>query len=184
MNFSSATFLLTFLPVFLLVYYCVPRAWKNIWVLLASIFFYSWGAPRFIFLLLGTTLLDFFLVKKMDAQEEKHTRKLYLCISLILNLGLLAYFKYSNFFVENINAALSAMGISPIPWVEVVLPIGISFYTFESITYVVDVYRRVHKPLHNFWDYQLYIILFPKLIAGPIVRFHSIADQITSLPKQ
>lgn len=179
MNFSSATFLLTFLPVFLLVYYCVPRAWKNIWVLLASIFFYSWGAPRFIFLLLGTTLLDFFLVKKMDAQEEKHTRKLYLCISLILNLGLLAYFKYSNFFVENINAALSAMGISPIPWVEVVLPIGISFYTFESITYVVDVYRRVHKPLHNFWDYQLYIILFPKLIAGPIVRFHSIADQIT-----
>jgi alginate O-acetyltransferase complex protein AlgI len=96
-----------------------------------------------------------------------------------MNLGLLFYFKYSNFFIENVNAFLGLLGFSAIKWTKLVLPIGISFYTFETITYVVDVYRGVHKPLKNFWDYQLYIILFPKLIAGPIIRYHDLADQIT-----
>jgi alginate O-acetyltransferase complex protein AlgI len=102
-----------------------------------------------------------------------------LTLSVSVNLGLLFYFKYSNFFVENVNAVLSVFGTGNISWTKLVLPIGISFYTFETITYVVDVYRRVHKPLHNFWDYQLYIILFPKLIAGPIIRYHELADQIS-----
>lgn len=106
-----------------------------------------------------------------------------LLLSVTVNLGLLVYFKYSNFFVENINAVLSSVGVGEIPWVKLVLPIGISFYTFETLTYVVDVYRRVHKPLKNFWDYQLYIILFPKLIAGPIIRYHEISDQITNRDK-
>jgi len=99
-------------------------------------------------------------------------------VSLSINLGLLFYFKYSNFFVENVNKVITHMGIHAISWTKLILPIGISFYTFETITYVVDVYKRIHKPLRNFWDYQLYIILFPKLIAGPIIRYHDFAGQI------
>jgi alginate O-acetyltransferase complex protein AlgI len=106
-------------------------------------------------------------------------RRLMLSLSVSINLGLLFYFKYSNFFIENVNSFLSVFGSTNITWTKLILPIGISFYTFETITYVVDVYRRIHKPLHNFWDYQLYIILFPKLIAGPIIRYHQLADQIT-----
>ncbi len=179
MVFSSIVFLLFFLPAFLLTYYLADKKYKNIIILLFSIFFYSWGAPRFIFVILGTTFLDFHLVKWMSATKNQMHRRLMLTLSVSVNLGLLFYFKYSNFFIENVNSVLSVFGGSNIHWTKLVLPIGISFYTFETITYVVDVYRRVHKPLHNFWDYQLYIILFPKLIAGPIIRYHDLADQIT-----
>jgi len=163
----------------MLVYFCVSKRYKNAVILVGSIFFYAWGAPKFIFVILGTTLLDFYLVGWMDRVANERHRKLMLLFSVTINLGLLVYFKYSNFFIENVNAALSVFGDTQIHWTKLVLPIGISFYTFETITYVVDVYRRVHKPLTKFWDYQLYIILFPKLIAGPIIRYHELADQIT-----
>lgn len=179
MVFSSIVFLLSFLPVFLITYYLVDQKYKNLVILVFSIFFYSWGAPRFIFVILGTTFLDFHLVKWMSMTKKQLHRRLMLTLSVSVNLGLLFYFKYSNFFIENVNQLLSVFGNSHIEWTKLVLPIGISFYTFETITYVVDVYRRVHKPLHNFWDYQTYIILFPKLIAGPIIRYHDLADQIT-----
>jgi alginate O-acetyltransferase complex protein AlgI len=178
MVFSSIVFLLYFLPIFLITYYAVPEKYKNIVILFFSIFFYSWGAPKFIFVILGTTFLDFHLVRWMWHTQNQIHRRLLLTLSVSVNFGLLFYFKYSNFFIENINSLLSIFGNSNIQWTKLILPIGISFYTFETITYVVDVYRRVHKPLEKFWDYQLYIILFPKLIAGPIVRFHEIADQI------
>lgn len=178
MVFSSIVFLLYFLPVFLLTYFLVPKKFKNTLILIASIFFYAWGAPKFIFVILITTFLDFHLVKWMDKTSSVTKRKLMLSLSVFINLGLLFYFKYSNFFIENVNEALSVFGVNNIHWTKLVLPIGISFYTFETITYVVDVYRKTHKPLTNFWDYQLYIILFPKLIAGPIVRYHDLADQI------
>lgn len=179
MVFSSVVFLLYFLPIFLIVLFAVPYQLRNVVILLFSVFFYSWGAPKFIFVILGTTLLDYFLVGWMDKQTNQFRRTLALTLSVGVNLGLLFYFKYSNFFIENINALLGSAGLAPIAWTKLLLPIGISFYTFETLTYVVDVYRRVHKPLRNFWDYQLYIILFPKLIAGPIIRYHDIADQIT-----
>lgn len=179
MVFSSITFLVYFLPVFLLVYHLVPHAYKNAIILLASIYFYSWGGPKFVFVILGTTFLDFFLVNAMHNQKTQKEKTLFLIISLCLNLGLLFYFKYCNFFIENINAVLG----TEIAWLKVALPIGISFYTFESLTYVVDVYRGIHKPLKNFWHYQTYILLYPKLIAGPIVRYHDIADQITNREK-
>ena len=179
MVFSSIVFLLYFLPVFLITYHFTDKKYKNLVILLFSIFFYSWGAPKFIFVILGTTFLDFHLVKWMSHTQKKLHRRLMLTLSVSINLGLLVYFKYSNFFIENVNSLLSVFGASSIQWTKLVLPLGISFYTFETITYVVDVYRRVHKPLHNFWDYQLYIILFPKLIAGPIIRYHDLADQIT-----
>ena len=172
MVFSSIVFLLYFLPAFLITYYLADKRYKNIVILLFSIFFYSWGAPRFIFVILGTTFLDFHLVRWMSQTRKKLHRRLMLALSVSINLGLLFYFKYFNFFIDNINYVLSIFGDYHIHWVKLVLPIGISFYTFETITYVVDVYRGVHKPLDNFWDYQLYIILFPKLIAGPIVRYH------------
>ena len=179
MVFSSITFLIYFLPIFLLLYHLVPHKYKNALILIASIYFYSWGGPKFILVILGTTCLDYFLVKAMNNQKTQSAKTRFLIISLCLNLGLLFYFKYCNFFIDNINAAFG----TKITWLEVVLPIGISFYTFESLTYVLDVYRGIHKPLKNFWHYQTYILLFPKLIAGPIVRYHEIADQITNREK-
>jgi alginate O-acetyltransferase complex protein AlgI len=180
MVFSSIVFLLYFLPVFLITYYLVTEKYKNWVLLLFSVFFYSWGAPKFIFVIIGTTYFDFQIVKYLSNSENQTRKNVLLFFSVFLNLGLLFYFKYSNFFVENINSFLSVLGVQQIKWVELILPIGISFYTFETITYVVDVYRKVHKPLVNFWDYLLYIILFPKLIAGPIVRYHELADQISN----
>jgi alginate O-acetyltransferase complex protein AlgI len=163
----------------MLVYFVADKNYKNTILLIASIFFYAWGAPKFVFIILLTTFIDFHFVKWMDNLTNEKKRKFLLLLSVSINLGLLFYFKYSNFFIENVNEALSIFGIKQIHWTKFVLPIGISFYTFETITYVVDVYRRVHKPLTRFWDYQLYIILFPKLIAGPIIRYHDLADQIT-----
>lgn len=120
----------------------------------------------------------------MDNSVGEKKRQLIMMMSISMNLALLFYFKYCNFFIDNANSFLSALHIKPIRLLDVVLPIGISFYTFESLTYVVDVYRRVHKPLKNFRDYQLYIILFPKLIAGPIIRYHEIADQLSDRSSQ
>jgi len=179
MVFSGITYLVYFLPVFILLYHLVPHRFKNAVILIASIYFYSWGGPKFIFVILGTTFLDFLLVNAMQNQKTQKSKRKFLIVSLCLNLGLLFYFKYCNFFIENINAILG----TEISWLKVVLPIGISFYTFESLTYVIDVYRGVHKPLKNVWHYQTYILLFPKLIAGPIVRYHDIADQITNREK-
>lgn len=178
MVFSSSIFLFIFLPIVLSLYFIVDKKYKNIILLLSSIFFYSWGAPKFIFVILGTTFVDYFFVRQLCESETKFKRNLFLILSLSINLGLLFYFKYCNFFIENINVILGGIGVKEIVWLKLVLPIGISFYTFESLTYVIDVYRRVHAPLKNFWEYQLYIILFPKLIAGPIIRYHDIADQI------
>jgi alginate O-acetyltransferase complex protein AlgI len=178
MVFSSSIFLFYFLPIFLLLYYVVNAKYKNIVILFSSILFYAWGAPNFIFVLLGTTFIDFHLVKWMDSAQSQRKRRLILTMSVSINLGLLFYFKYCNFFIENVNSLLSVFGSSNLKWTQLALPIGISFYTFETITYVVDVFRKVHKPLKNFWDYQLYIILFPKLIAGPIVRYNEIKDDI------
>lgn len=178
MVFSSIAFIFYFLPVFLLLYYMADKKYKNTVILAGSIAFYAWGAPQFIFVLLGTTIVDFYVVKLMATKERKQARRALLCVSVCINLGLLIYFKYSNFFVENVNMVLKHLGMHSVEWTKLVLPIGISFYTFETLTYVFDVYRGVHKPLKNFWDYQLYIILFPKLVAGPIIQFHDFADQV------
>lgn len=180
MVFSSVIFLTVFLPIVLLLYFITPKQFKNIYLLIASVLFYSWGAPKFIYAILLTTTLDFYLAKRIYKSIKPIERKLALILSLSLNLGLLFYFKYFNFFIDNLNTLLNLGGGGELPLLEIVMPIGISFYTFESITYLVDVYRKVHAPLKNFWDYQLYILFFPKLIAGPITRYHEIADQIDS----
>lgn len=178
MVFSSSIFLFYFLPIFLLVYNLSKTEYRNYILLLASIFFYSWGAPKFIFLILASTIIDFYIVKKLHFSTKELNRKVLLGISIFINLGLLMYFKYANFFVENVNILLEAGGITPTKWTEVILPIGISFYTFQTLTYSVDVFRRIHAPLEKITDYLLYIMSFPQMIAGPIVRFQTIADQI------
>ena len=178
MIFSTATFLLYFFPLFFFIYYCSPKQLKNIVILLGSIIFYSWGAPKFIFVILISTYVDFYIVKKLHSTYNTQARKLFLSLSIFINLGLLAYFKYANFFVDNLNALLYSFGFSSISWAHVALPIGISFYTFQTLTYSIDVYRKKAKPLDNVSDYMLYIMSFPQMIAGPIVRFNSIASQI------
>lgn len=178
MVFSSSLFLLYFLPVFLLGYHLLPSKFRNFYTLLASIFFYAWGAPDFIFVVLLSIIIDFYVVDVMHKSTLEKARKILLGISIAINVGLLAYFKYANFLVDNFNALLNVLGYEPIKWASVALPIGISFFTFQKLTYSVDVYRGVHAPLKRLTDYAMYILMFPQLIAGPIVRFHEIADQI------
>ena len=180
MVFSSIIFLLYFLPLFLLVYHFIDRKYKNYLILFASIFFYAWGAPKFLFIIIGTTVLDFYIVNEIYKSSSEKRKKLFLSISVAIKIGLLAYFKYANFFVENLNSVMHSVGISQVEWTSVALPIGISFYTFQTITYSIDVYRKIHPPLEKVSDYLLYIMSFPQMIAGPIVRFNSIASQITN----
>ena len=179
MVFSSSIFLFWFLPIFLGVYFLVDRRYKNAVALLASLLFYGFSSPKFLLVLLLSITIDFFLVRRIDKSQETKQKKLFLVFSVILNIGLLAYFKYANFFVDNFNAILSVFGTSPVRWAKVVLPIGISFFTFQKMSYSIDVYRKTSAPLKNIADYALFIMLFPQLIAGPIVRYNEIADQIT-----
>ena len=180
MVFSSSIFLLYFLPIFLIVYQFLRGKLKNYWILIASVLFYSWGAPKFVLILLISTIIDFFIVRSLHNAQETRRRKLLLGTSISLNLGLLIYFKYANFFVENFNAVIQSIGFESVGWTSIALPIGISFYTFQTLTYSIDVYRKQHDPLDNVFDYLLYIMSFPQMIAGPIVRFNLIADQIKS----
>lgn len=177
MVFSSSLFLLYFLPVFLLFYYFADVKYKNYVALAASLFFYAWGAPTFIFIVVASIIADFYAVKIMHTSQGRK-KKLLVAFSIALNIGLLLYFKYANFFVENFNLVVENMGGKPSEWAKVALPIGISFFSFQKMTYAVDVYRKVHVPLKKISDFALYILMFPQLIAGPIVRFNEIADQL------
>ena len=139
MVFSSSIFLFWFLPIFLAVYFLVDRRYKNPVALLASLIFYGFGSPKFLFVLLLSITIDFFFVRQIVKSQEEKRSKLFLVLSVILNIGLLAYFKYANFFVDNFNALLSAFGAAPVRWTKVVLPIGISFFTFQKMSYSIDV---------------------------------------------
>ena len=179
MVFSSSLFLLYFFLVFMVIYFLIRGTkWKNLWVLFASVLFYAWGAPKFIFIVLASIVADFYLVQWMDNSTARRKKRWLMAGSVLLNIGLLAYFKYANFFIENINTLLENLGMTAVHWTHVALPIGISFFSFQKLTYSVDVYRKVHRPLKRVTDYAMYILMFPQLIAGPIVRFNEIADQI------
>ena len=184
MVFSSSLFLLYFLPFFLLIYFLLKHQnLKNYFLLFASILFYSWGEPKFIFVILASTFLDFYIVKALYNTSNKTRKKIFLALSISTNLGLLLFFKYANFFVENINTIFGVFDIKQIKWSTIALPIGISFYTFQTLTYSIDIYRGKHKPLDKVSDYMMYILMFPQLIAGPIVRFIEISDQIVDRKK-
>lgn len=175
MVFSSILFLLYFFPITIIGHSLLEKTkLKNYFLLLVSCLFYFWGAPKFIFLLMLSTVVDFFLIRKISTSTSPGKKKKTLVISIGLNLGLLVYFKYFNFFIHSIN---ELTGLSFDFW-KIALPIGISFYTFQSISCAVDVYRGTVKPLNKLSDYLLYILLFPQMIAGPIVRFGTIRNQI------
>jgi len=178
MLFSSIIFLFYFLPLFLIAYYLTPAKHRNYTLLAGSIVFYAWGGPIFIFVILLTTGIDYLLVKQMEKSATKKRKKQLLLISLSINLGILFGFKYLQFFVTNLNELLGFAQISVIELPEIVLPIGVSFFTFESLTYVIDVYRGDYKSLTSFRNYLTYILMFPKLIAGPIIPYNKIGYQI------
>ena len=174
MVFSSITFLLFFLPPFLVAYRLGGKGFQNIILLLASIVFYAWGAFSFLPILLISCVLNYFLVQRLS-HFEGIRRKQMLIASIILNVGILVYFKYANFIVENLY--LENFGLE---WTAVALPIGISFFSFQSMSYSLDVYRKIAKPLDKLTDYMVYILSFPQMIAGPIVRFTEVEKELRS----
>ncbi len=177
MVFSSEIFLFGFLPFFFATYFLVPDRVKNFQILLASILFYAWGAPNFIFIVLLSSAFDDFLGLKMK-NVRKETGKKILCLSIISNIMVLAYAKYANFFVGEMNQVLNHFAMDPIPWTQIALPLGISFITFQKISYMVDVYRGHASPPKTMLNFLVFVFLFPQLIAGPIVRYHDIHQEI------
>jgi alginate O-acetyltransferase complex protein AlgI len=183
MIFSSSLFLLYFLPGFLILYYLIDRKFKNLWILLASTFFYAWGAPKFIFFLAGSVIIDFFINQRI-AKPGEERKKLLFWLSVILNLGLLLYFKYMNFFVDQFDVILGWIGHKPAGWTRIALPVGISFITFQKLAYTFEVSRKSIEPFSKFRDYALYIMMFPQLLSGPIVRPGQLAGQIADRSDQ
>ena len=178
MVFSSNVFLLYFMPVFFLVYFLMPQRSRNYVLLFASVLFYAYGAPEFVIQFVLSTIANFFIVKWMCKAEKPIGKKLLCALSILISLGLLFYYKYGNFTMENINALLHLSGKPAVTWEKILLPIGISFFSFQSVTYTLDVYRGISKPMEKLSDFMLYIAMFPQLIAGPIIRYCDVAEQI------
>ena len=178
MVFSSNIFLLYFMPVFFLLYFIMPKKGRNYVLLFASLFFYAWGAPEFIIQLLVSIIVNFYLVRWM-CRTDKPSLKKWLCgLSIFIPIGLLLFYKYGNFTMENLNILRGFLGKAPHEWRHILLPIGISFFSFQSVTYTLDTYRGVNRPMEKLSEFMLYITMFPQLIAGPIVRYCDVADQI------
>lgn len=178
MVFSSILFLTLFLPIVLVLYRLSPRPARNFVALFASLVFYAWGAPAFVFVLIGISAVDYVAGSRLAPTGGHPRRRAWLVAAVTVNVALLLYFKYANFFVAQANTALQALGVDALSWTRVVLPIGISFFTFQKISYLVDVYRGEAPPARSFGRYLLYVVLFPQLIAGPIVRYHDVALQL------
>jgi alginate O-acetyltransferase complex protein AlgI len=184
MVFSSFIFIFYFLPIALLAYAISPRLLKNLSLAAASILFYSWGEPKFALIFLGFCLFNYLsarFISFFHEQSDGLTKaKIAIWSSVTFNVSALVYFKYANFFVGEFNRTISLFGASPVLWEKVILPIGISFTTFQSISYLVDVYRKKCSVEKNLIDYLLYAFLFPHLIAGPIVRYAEIQSELKS----
>jgi alginate O-acetyltransferase complex protein AlgI len=180
MLFSSLTFLFVFLPIVLLGYYLIPKTWKNNWLLLLSIVFFAWGGIPNTVLFLGSILINYFFTLKINAQSNK---KNWLVVGLVFNTGILVAFKYLNFIIENIHFISQLFGslhANQLPELSIALPLGISFYTFHQMSMLWDAYRSEEKQPFTFADSALYVAFFPQLIAGPIVRYKEIIQQIRS----
>ncbi|WP_338470690.1 MBOAT family O-acyltransferase [Niallia sp. XMNu-256] len=176
MLFSSTTFLFLFLPVVLILYFISPRFLKNSILLGASLFFYAWGEPVFVLIMLFSILINYIFALIIDSNRNKRKlTKWILTLTIIANLLLLGIFKYANFVIDNINSIFNLSIDIPM----IALPLGISFFTFQGLSYVIDVYRKDGKVQKNPLNIALYISLFPQLIAGPIVRYQTVAEQIT-----
>lgn len=175
MVFSSTIFLCVYLPLVLLGYYICPKKGKNLFLLIVSLIFYAWGEPKYVFLMIFSILVNYVFGLLMDKHRENKKRlKLMLVISVIIDLGLLSVFKYTDFIITNINSVFGA----GFDLLNIALPIGISFYTFQAMSYTIDVYRDNVRVQRNLIDFGMYITMFPQLIAGPIVRYSDVQDQL------
>ncbi|MDR3460447.1 MAG: MBOAT family O-acyltransferase [Verrucomicrobiae bacterium] len=179
MLFSSPIFLFLFLPVVLTVYLMLPGTKvKNLWLLLMSLAFYSWGQIDFILLLLASTLMNFGLGLWVDRSDSTLQRRLVIAVAVFVNIGVLVFFKYADFIIQTLNSVLILVGLGMVHTPHIPLPIGISFFTFHALSYVLDVYRRKWKAASDPKDVALYIFFFPQLIAGPILRWSAIGPQL------
>ncbi len=175
MLFSGIPFLFYFLPVLILAYVLVPARFKNLVMIIASFTFYAWGEIRFIPIMLALSVEDFICAKFMEKyRNNQKKRRIFMLISVCSNLGVLLYFKYTNFFLEN---AFGLFGMQS-PFVKIILPIGVSFNTFQSISYAIDVYRGTTSCEKSFYNYLAYTTLFPQIIAGPIVRYVTVENDL------
>lgn len=179
MIFSSTLFLFWFLPLVLFVYYLVKPPYRNSVLLLFSLFFYGWGEGEKLAIMLGSTIINYLSGVLVERARLHSKKRLILGLGIGLNLCILLFYKYSNFFADNYNLAANAFGFNPILWEKVVLPLGISFYTFHGISYIIDVFRGHASAQKNPFDLALYISFFPQLIAGPIVRYKDLALQLS-----
>jgi alginate O-acetyltransferase complex protein AlgI len=181
MLFNTYEFIYLFVPIVLIGFYSIPRIhFKILFLTLASYFFYGFWNYQFIPLLLGSTLIDFFVGKKIHQTESLAKRRTLLLVSMITNLGVLGFFKYFNFFSDSFFSFANAVNLemgSFTPW-DIILPVGISFYTFQSMSYTIDVYRRSTGPYENFVSFAAYVSLFPQLVAGPIIRHNDLVPQL------
>ena len=178
MVFSSSVFLFAFMPLSLAVYFLLPwRSLRNVWLLLASLVFYAWGEPVYVALMVFSIIANWGFALGIDrcGQEARSAGKLLLVCAVAVNLLLIAFFKYEAFLAENVNACI---GAAAVPNLELPLPIGISFYTLQALSYVIDVYRGEVHPQRNVLYLGMYVACFPQLIAGPIVRYQTIEDQV------
>ena len=183
MVFSSHIFLFYFLPLSLLAYYLVPRRGRNLVMTGLSYIFYGWSNPLFTLLMLVSTLIDYCcgLIIGLADPADRRRRKLGVVVSIVSNLSLLGFFKYTGFAMESYNQLFTLIGIEgfdPLPVLSFLLPLGISFYTFQSMSYSIDVYRGDAKCIRNFLDFACFVAMFPQLVAGPIIRFQEVADQL------
>jgi alginate O-acetyltransferase complex protein AlgI len=180
MVFASPIFLFLFLPVTLAAYFAFPRRWRNGVLLVASLAFYSWGEARYLPLILGSVAFNWVLGLAIGGSTDLRIRRRWLAVAIAGNLGALAAFKYGNFAVANINALAPILALTPLAATAIPLPLGISFFTFHAMSYVVDVHKRNAEAERNVPRFALYILLFPQLIAGPIIRWRDIAAQLVA----
>lgn len=179
MVFSSFVFLLVFLPIVLILYYLCPAKLRNLILFIASLIFYAWGEPVYVLIMLFSTVFDYTngrLIEKLKGQDRNGAAKGVLIVDLCGNLAILGFFKYTDFVLETINS-LSGAGIGLL---KIALPIGISFYTFQTMSYTIDVYRGVVPAQKNILNFGTYVVLFPQLIAGPIVQYKTIGKELES----
>ena len=180
MLFNSLEFIVFFSTVYIL-YLLFPHRLQNRWLLLASYFFYGWWDWRFLFLLLLSTSVDFFCGLQIHGSDSPRARKRYLFLSIIANLGILGFFKYYGFFIESFSRLTGLAGLGPASFtLRIVLPVGISFYTFQTMSYTIDIYRRRMQPTKDFFDFALFVSFFPQLVAGPIERARRLLPQISA----
>jgi len=174
MVFSSVLFLFRFLPIFILCYYLVPGRMKNFILFVGSLFFYAWGEPVYVVLMLFSTLSDYVHGRLIDRFRGRKIATGLLVSSIVINLLMLGFFKYADFLIQTVNNVAG----TGIPLLNLPLPIGISFYTFQTMSYSIDVYRNEAKVQKNLLDFGVFVTMFPQLIAGPIVKYTQVQDSL------